>query len=123
MMSPLTCRAGRLGEMLVIFVLLAPSPARAWGPDTSLAEASASFWGELAGLAVTTACGDVNGDGLDDILVAYDQFTETELEAGKVYLILGRHTGWVPIWNCLDIIEEFVTQAYRVTIRLDAVVH
>jgi hypothetical protein len=64
-----------------------------WAPNTDLSAADASFIGEhqmdYAGYSVASA-GDVNGDGYDDILIG--------AQGGgcgvKVYLILGRATGW-----------------------------
>jgi len=68
-----------------------------WAQDTDLSAASASFWGEgagdLAGRAIAGA-GDVNGDGLDDILIGAVANDEGAGDAGQVYLILGRASGW-----------------------------
>lgn len=65
-------------------------PNETWQLDMSLDQADASFAGEvlhdMAGRSVAAA-GDVNGDGLDDMLIgAYGALTHT----GKAYLILGR---------------------------------
>jgi hypothetical protein len=39
--------------------------------------------------------GDVNNDGLDDLLIGYSAFTENNIYAtGKVYLLFGKDTGW-----------------------------
>ncbi|MCS7220177.1 MAG: integrin alpha [Anaerolineae bacterium] len=68
-----------------------------WARDVSLANADASFVGEypgdLAGQSVAAA-GDVNGDGLGDFLIGASSNNEASSSAGKVYLILGRTTGW-----------------------------
>jgi N-acetylneuraminic acid mutarotase len=64
-----------------------------WGNNFSVAQADASFTGEAAGdesgLRVAAA-GDVNDDGLDDMLMqaALNDYAATE--AGITYLVLGR---------------------------------
>ncbi len=68
-----------------------------WAMDTSLANADASFIGEnagdLAGQSVA-GVGDVNGDGLDDFLIGAWKNSDAFSGAGKVYLILGKTSGW-----------------------------
>jgi hypothetical protein len=58
--------------------------------DTNLANSNASYLGEggqdLSGCSVAIA-GDVNGDGYDDLLIGAQNLN-------KVYLILGRASGW-----------------------------
>jgi hypothetical protein len=64
-----------------------------WGKNYILDGADASFVGEAAGDEVgrrVAFAGDVNQDGLDDILVAGSRNDETDEDAGKAYLILGR---------------------------------
>ena len=68
-----------------------------WSVDTSLAVSDASFLGEqpidsLGGRL--GSAGDVNGDGLDDILLGSFSNDEGGAHAGQVYLVLGRHSGW-----------------------------
>lgn len=61
-----------------------------WYRNTKLSAADASFIGENAGDEVgwsVALAGDVNGDGLDDILIG-TRF------ASKTYLILGKSGGW-----------------------------
>jgi hypothetical protein len=71
--------------------------AAGWAQDTALAASSASFWGEAvsdeAGRSVAGA-GDVNGDGFDDILIGAPGNDEAGADAGQIYLILGRASGW-----------------------------
>ncbi len=66
-----------------------------WGKNFSLDQADVIFTGEengsSAGAKISRA-GDVNADGCDDFLIAapyYDGYR------GKVYLVLGKHTGWL----------------------------
>jgi hypothetical protein len=71
--------------------------ANGWTPDQSLAMADAFFAGETqddgAGKGVN-GVGDVNGDGLDDFTVGAPDTWEAWDSRGKVYLLLGRSTGW-----------------------------
>jgi hypothetical protein len=66
-----------------------------WMRDISLSNANASFIGEevddYAGWSVAGA-GDVNSDGLDDILIGAYRNDAIFLDEGKVYLILGNST-------------------------------
>ena len=69
-----------------------------WAPDSSVeAEAGASFVGEApedwAGRSVSAA-GDVDGDGLHDLLIGAYGNDDGGSGAGKAYLVLGRTTGW-----------------------------
>lgn len=64
-----------------------------WGTDYSVAGADASFIGEVAGDESgrrVAGAGDVNGDGLYDFLIGAALNDQTDLDAGKAYLILGR---------------------------------
>jgi hypothetical protein len=65
----------------------------AFGPDTNLSNADASFWGEDAwdysGDSVASA-GDVNGDGRGDFLIGAWGDDDGGSGAGQTYLILGR---------------------------------
>ena len=63
-----------------------------WGMDYDLSDADASFWGEdeedFSGFSVAGA-GDVNGDGLDDILIGAAWNDGGGNDAGQTYLLLG----------------------------------
>ncbi|MEJ2208448.1 MAG: integrin alpha [Anaerolineae bacterium] len=66
-----------------------------WGYHWPAEQADASFVGEFDWdhLSYYTAtAGDVNGDGYDDFLIASTHNDEAGLNAGQVYLILGRAT-------------------------------
>ncbi len=71
--------------------------AAAYTQDTDLSTVDASFLGEAsedrAGTAVAGA-GDVNGDGLDDLLVGSAVNDEAASNAGQAYLVFGREAGW-----------------------------
>jgi hypothetical protein len=72
--------------------------ATGWGLDTPLAAAMATFLGEAAGDEagmVISGAGDVNADGLYDLLIAAPNNAETSPVAGQVYLVLGRVAGWM----------------------------
>jgi len=89
----------RIAWLLLTFLLVGSLFAfagvvYAFGPDTDLSNADASFWGEdggdYSGYSVASA-GDVNGDGLDDFLIAaYGDEDGGGSFAGQTYLILGR---------------------------------
>ncbi|MGA1873119.1 MAG: integrin alpha [Thermoplasmatota archaeon] len=68
-----------------------------WSNNVSLANVNASFIGEeagdLAGNCVSGG-GDINGDGYDDIIIGAYQNDEGGGNAGKVYIIYGRSSGW-----------------------------
>jgi uncharacterized repeat protein (TIGR01451 family) len=69
-------------------------PSRSWwGSDYSVAGADASFVGEAegdeSGRRVARA-GDVNGDGLSDLLIGAALNDSADLDAGIAHLVLGR---------------------------------
>lgn len=78
-----------------------------WQQEVSLAEADVTFVGEhgessepsgdRAGSSITSA-GDVNGDGFDDILISAPGYDADDMDAGKVYLILGHSGLWPEIY-------------------------
>lgn len=75
--------------------LLMGRPTSWWSTGTSLANANASFIGELsgdyAGYSVSDA-GDVNTDGYDDILIGAYKNSEGGDDAGQTYLVMGRQS-------------------------------
>jgi hypothetical protein len=71
--------------------------ASGWAMDAPLGASSASFWGEGAGDASGTSvasAGDVDADGLDDLLVGAPGGSRAGAGAGEAYVVLGRTTGW-----------------------------
>jgi len=81
-----------LGKVYLLF-----GGSGVWGDGTHLSSADASFVGENSGDRAghsLAGAGDVDGDGLDDLLVAAPYNDEQGGVAGKVYLVLGATTGW-----------------------------
>ena len=78
--------------LLVGSLLLFPTVAYAFAPDTHLSSADASFIGEgagdFSGWSVAGA-GDVNNDGYDDFLIGARGDEDGGDAAGQTYLILG----------------------------------
>ncbi len=70
-----------------------------WWPATPLADSDGSFlgdgYGDSAGGALA-GVGDVDGDGLGDLVIGARGNDEAGLEAGAAYLIRGRQAGWAP---------------------------
>ena len=84
--------ASNAGQVYLVF-----GRVGAYSQDVDLATADASFLGEAsedrAGTSIGGA-GDVNGDGLDDLLVGSATCDEAASNAGQAYLIFGREAGW-----------------------------
>ncbi len=85
--------AANAGKVYIVF-----GKADGWEKDLSLTQADASFLGEaaedFAGHRLSNA-GDVNGDGLDDILIgAHGADADSLKNRGKVYVIFGKASGW-----------------------------
>jgi len=96
----------RAGQVYLVF-----GSASGLAMDTSLSNADASFIGEKsydrAGYAVAGA-GDVNGDGFDDILIGARFNDEGAKEAGQVYLILGKSSGWAMDTDLSSVDASFI---------------
>lgn len=68
-----------------------------WETDMDLSDADVEFYGEASydeSGEFVSGTGDVNGDGYDDILIGTVNNDEAFTNSGKVYLILGRGSGW-----------------------------
>jgi hypothetical protein len=71
--------------------------AGSWTMDTQLSQADASFMGEHGGDRAghsLAALGDFNTDGYDDLAIGAPGNDDGGADAGKVYVILGRRSGW-----------------------------
>ncbi len=68
-----------------------------WPATVKLDSADVVFWGEQkgdnAGLAVAAA-GDVNGDGINDLLIGAPRNDSNGSDAGRTYLIFGKTSAW-----------------------------
>jgi len=96
-----------------------------WNALTDLSQADASFRGEYAsdeaGGAVSGA-GDVNGDGLDDVLVgAVKGNNGSNLDTGKVYLVLGSSGAWYDDISLSQVDDTFVGEVEDDKLGWDAV--
>jgi hypothetical protein len=101
-----SAQANMAGQTYVIF-----GKASGWAMDSKLANANASFWGEVAndgsGTSVDIA-GDVNGDGYDDILLGA---SGSGSSAGQTYLVLGKPSGWAMDTKLLNANASFIGEA------------
>ena len=97
------------------WALVAATDARAWTMDTPLATSDASFLGEMssayAGYSVGGA-GDVDGDGLEDLVIGACQDSEVDHLAGKAYLVLGSAGGWTMDTPFTSAAASFLGEAY-----------
>lgn len=77
----------------------APPPQKA--PQIDLVWSASGEEQAFARFGSALAAGDVNGDGLPDLLVAAGSFNTGQAEAGKVYLYLGTPDGLAerPAWS------------------------
>ncbi len=81
-----------------------------WGQNLSLSGAEVSIDGEDSGdyFGMNLGCmGDVNGDGLDDMIFGADRHDTPVVGGGKAYLLLGRTTGWDSIETLDDVDATF----------------
>lgn len=86
-----------------------------WESDVSLGLADASFLGEYAGddAGITVAgLGDVNGDGLGDVLIGAPFNNEMDYHAGQIYLVLGKTSGWAMDVSLAEADASFLGETY-----------
>jgi hypothetical protein len=80
------------GQVYIIF-----GKTSGWQKNVGLAQADASYRGEYNGdwLGRYADCdGDVNGDGIDDLVMASSVNDENGVDAGQVYIVFGKSSGW-----------------------------
>jgi hypothetical protein len=68
-----------------------------WTAGQPLDDGTTTLTGEAAGDEAGSSvagAGDVDGDGIDDLLVGAPGNDERDEDAGQVYLVLGRSSGW-----------------------------
>ena len=85
------------GAGQALLVLGSADAAWTWSTGRSLDEAAASLDGEAAGDGAGSAvagAGDVDGDGIDDLIIGAPGNDERDEGAGQAYLVLGRASGW-----------------------------
>jgi hypothetical protein len=91
--------------------LIQPAEALRYSMDTNISAVDASFVGEgsdnLFGWPISI-CGDVNGDGFDDILVGAQNNSDGGYHAGKIYLIFGKSSGWAKDINISSADASFI---------------
>jgi len=85
------------GKVYLIF-----GKSSGWSAEVRLSDADVIFagekWNDKAGLAIASA-GDINRDGLPDILIGAPHHDNGSNDVGKVYLIFGKSTGWMKNTN------------------------
>jgi len=68
-----------------------------WSIDVNISNSNASFLGDgvqdYSGMSISGA-GDLNGDGYDDLLIGAHNNAEGGINAGQVYVVFGKTTGW-----------------------------
>jgi len=91
------CMENGEGVMFAGQTYLIMGKGSGWNMGVLLSNADASFIGEnmedRSG-SVVSAAGDVNKDGYDDFLIGSFMNDDGGVDAGKVYLIRGKSSGW-----------------------------
>jgi hypothetical protein len=95
---------GRGGWGVTFLYLGRPIGSPAWNTSMNLTHADASFHGKEAKSlsGVSLAGGDVNGDGLDDIIIGSpgsDFVFDNYKSPGYTYVVFGRKAGWTKDLN------------------------
>ncbi|MFO7797694.1 MAG: integrin alpha [Promethearchaeia archaeon] len=88
-----------------------------WNQIINCSNSDASFIGEYENNEIGNSiagAGDVNGDGYDDFLIGTRNFAiSTDNNVGKVYLFLGKETGWSKNTNCSEADGSFIGEAAK----------
>lgn len=87
-----------------------------WGKGFDLANADVVFNGERGGDGAgscVAGAGDVNGDGLNDILISAPGNDDGAQGAGKVYLKFGQRGNWDNSIYIRDVDASFLGEAYN----------
>ena len=81
-----------------------------WAKDTNLTSTAILMTGPKDGVAGATAAivMDVNGDGLDDILIGEPWADVTATDCGRIYLFLGKRAGWPKTINITTSAEAII---------------
>jgi hypothetical protein len=102
-----------LGSENKIYLMLGASSG--WSGKIPLSESAASFILEDSNeqCPVVTKAGDVNGDGLSDLLIAAPLYPATSGSSdkdyqGKSYLVFGKKTGWAKDVSLSDADASFI---------------
>jgi len=85
-----------------------------YSSNTDLSTIRISFKGEETEIyphMIVSNAGDVNGDGYNDILIGSPFNSQNGLEAGKVYLIFGKPSGWTANINLSTAAASFIGEA------------
>ncbi len=90
----------RAGKVYIFF-----GKARDWRQNTALADADAAILGEgdTSEAAHVYGAGDVNGDGIDDVIIGAGFNDEFGDNSGKTYLFFGKPTA---AWSRLDSVQN-----------------
>jgi hypothetical protein len=74
---------------------------RASGFPTSASQANVTFYSESKTEAIWTVArlGDVNGDGIDDIIIGAPTMDKPTSLCGAAYIFFGKHNGWNKFTN------------------------
>lgn len=85
-----------------------------WGNDFRLdTNADVTFWGEAvddhAGIGLDMI-GDINRDGYDDFIIAAYSHGSGAYYGGKVYLFLGKSSGWQSDYNLNEADASFISR-------------
>ena len=97
----------------VVYIIF--GKASGWTKDTDLETASdAKIHGERGSSDFgygTSLGGDLNGDGIDDLVVGAGWDDEAGANAGQLYIFFGKHTGWAKDMSAANADATFLGEA------------